>query len=151
MNLKINQKLDKAFKFKNDKQIFEFEADKMQIDFLHEIKKVLDEKDISSTDLAEKFGTSKAFISQLFSCDKRMNLIHLAKLQKFLDLKVKIDFIDSTKKAAKEIPTEIFEQKIHICERTIWKSYQHKAYSEKSYVPKHPRGKKDPINHLKVS
>ena len=142
MNLKKNQKLDKAFKFKNDKQIFEFEAYKIQIDFLHEIKKVLDEKDISSTDLAEKFGTSKAFISQLFSCDKRINLIHLNKIKKFLELKIKIDFIDSAKKSAKEIPTEIFEKKIHFCERSIWKSYQNKAYSGKSYVPKQPRVKK---------
>lgn len=78
----------KLFKFSNDKERVEFLTDRIQLDILAQITNIMRKQGISRSDLAVKLKVSKSYVSQLFSCDKRLNLKTLAQLEHILDAKL---------------------------------------------------------------
>jgi len=92
-NKKINSKeaIKLALTPIDENEQIEFDAIGIQLTFLFKVQDIMDKKGISRSDLAEKMGTSRAYITQLFGAKKFINMKTIAKLQKILDIKVKID------------------------------------------------------------
>lgn len=81
------KELENALKFENEEERIDVKASFIQLDILAEVKKIMKEKNISRTELAEKLKKSKSFVSQLFSGDKSLNLKMIAQLQEIFDAK----------------------------------------------------------------
>jgi antitoxin component HigA of HigAB toxin-antitoxin module len=86
----LRKELASTLKSSSDFEAMESEQDFLQLDILEYVSDLLKERNITRTQLAQKMGVTKSFISQLFSADKRLNLEHLVKFQRILDLKFKI-------------------------------------------------------------
>jgi transcriptional regulator with XRE-family HTH domain len=93
-NIDIENELKNLLKFDNDEEKLDFEIDVINLKLISEIKKLMDKHDINKTELAEKLGTSKSYITQLFSGDKILNLKFLAKLQRIFNVQFKGYFDD---------------------------------------------------------
>lgn len=98
MNSSNKKKIEEALKtaltpVDIDEKI-EFDAVKIQLSFLFKIQDIMDKNGISRKDLAEKMGTSKAFVTQLFGAEKFLNMKNIAKLQNVLDIKIDISPIE---------------------------------------------------------
>ena len=74
----------RLFAFENDKERINFMADRIQLDILASVADIMKQKGITRSDIAKKLTVSKSFVSQLFSCDKRLNLKTLARLEQIL-------------------------------------------------------------------
>ena len=85
--MKFNEKYDiddefsSLFEFKSQKEELKHDAYMIMFRFLSEIERIT-ENTLYKKDLAKALGTTKSFISQLFSGNKLANLISIAKLQK---------------------------------------------------------------------
>lgn len=88
-----NNEYTRLFSFKNEKERINFMADRIQLDILARMSDIMKKKNISRSDIAEKLNVSKSFVSQLFSCDKRLNLKTLARLEKVLGADFHGDFL----------------------------------------------------------
>lgn len=86
--------LEDLFKFEDEVERIELKASFIQIDILKEVKKIMEEKNISRTELAQKLKKSKSFVSQLFSGDKALNLKMIAQFQEIFDAKFVSSFMD---------------------------------------------------------
>ncbi len=73
---------------KSSVEELEIEADLIHLRILDEIDRLMQDQDMSKKDLADALGTSKSYITQLFSSNKRMNLLLLAKMQRALNMKM---------------------------------------------------------------
>jgi len=98
MNSSNKKKIEEALKaaltpVDIDEKI-EFDAVKIQLSFLFKIQDIMDKNGISRKDLAEKMGTSKAFVTQLFGAEKFLNMKNIAKLQNVLGIKIDISPIE---------------------------------------------------------
>lgn len=92
--LKIEQALKFALTPVDNNEKIEFDAIKIQLEFLFKIQDIMDKNGISRKDLAEKMGTSKAFVTQLFGAEKFLNMKNIAKLQNILNIKIDINPIE---------------------------------------------------------
>ncbi|HQO91246.1 MAG TPA: helix-turn-helix transcriptional regulator [bacterium] len=92
--LKIEEALKFALTPVDDNEKIEFDAMKMQMEFLFKIQDIMDKRGMSRKDLSEKMETSKAFVTQLFGLDKFLNMKTIAKLQNIFDIKIEIIPID---------------------------------------------------------
>ncbi len=104
MNAKEKKKIDlmikeleEALKFENEEDRIEVKASFIQLDILDEVKKLMEEKNISRTELAKKLKKSKSFVSQLFSGDKALNLKMIAQFQEIFNAKFIPAFKDYSK------------------------------------------------------
>ena len=88
------KELEELVTFKDDEERIEIKASFLQIDILKEVKTLMEEKNISRTELAQKLKKSKSFISQLFSGDKALNLKMIAQFQEIFDAKFIPSFKD---------------------------------------------------------
>lgn len=79
-----NNEYKRLFAFENDKERLNFFADRIQLDILASVADMMKKMEITQSDIAEKLKVSKSFVSQLFSCDKRLNLKTLARLEQVL-------------------------------------------------------------------
>ncbi len=70
----IQEEIKKLFEFSDDNEKLEFEKDILQIDFMEYISELMEESGMSQKSLAELIGKSPSWVSQLFSCDKRINI-----------------------------------------------------------------------------
>ncbi len=86
MEIKLNKFVSTLRK---DDEI-QFAAEMLHLDFMHLVKQRMDELGISKSELAAKVGTSKGYISQLFSGDRLVNLLMIARLQQALDIRFEI-------------------------------------------------------------
>jgi len=102
--------LEEALKFENQEDRIELKASFIQIDILKEVKKIMEEKNISRTELAGKLKKSKSFVSQLFSGDKALNLKMIAQFQEIFDAK----FIPQFKDYSEYLSTADFSKNIYI-------------------------------------
>jgi len=76
---------------KTDKEKLEFEAQMIHLDFIARLQELMIYKNINSKkELADLLGITPSFVTQLFSGEKLINLKHLAKLQRILDIKYTI-------------------------------------------------------------
>ena len=101
MNAKEKKKIDlmikeleEALSFENEEDRIEVKASFIQIDILKEVKILMEEKNISKTELARKLKKSKSFVSQLFSGDKALNLKMIAQFQEIFNAKFIPSFKD---------------------------------------------------------
>lgn len=84
-----------SFASKNAKKRFQLAADGIQIDIVNIVLEKMKKQGLSKADVAEKLDVSRSYVSQLFSCDKRMNLTTLAKLQSILRTRFLVTASDS--------------------------------------------------------
>ena len=84
-----------SFASTNDKERFQLAADGIQIDIVNIVLDKMKKEGLSKADIAEKLGVSRSYVSQLFSCDKRINLTTLAKLQTTLRTRFLVTASDS--------------------------------------------------------
>ncbi len=63
----------------------------IQMRFMSEIERLMEENDFSEKKLAELSGLSASFITQLFKGNKKLNLDTIAKFQMIFDVKFKIE------------------------------------------------------------
>lgn len=82
----ISPEFEDLFKFENEEQELEHDAKMIMFRFLSEIEKINNGKNIKNKDLADIFGTSKSYITQLLRGDKLINLLKIAKLQEAYDI-----------------------------------------------------------------
>lgn len=83
-------KIASALRFENEEDALEFRAEAMHLRFIEKIKGRMRELGINQTRIAEELGTSKGYVSQLFSGDRLLNLKTLAKLETILDIKIEL-------------------------------------------------------------
>lgn len=86
----IIQRFEELLAFKNESEKLEFEAKKLHLDFIIILSKLIEEQEISKSMLADKLGTSKSYITQLFSGDKMINLVLIARIQRVLKVNFNI-------------------------------------------------------------
>jgi transcriptional regulator with XRE-family HTH domain len=86
----ILKQFERLLAFKDGSEKLEFEASKIHLDFIEELSKMMEEQSMSKSELAEKIGTSKSYITQLFSGDKMVNLVFIAKIQRIFNVKFNI-------------------------------------------------------------
>ncbi|MCX7877333.1 MAG: helix-turn-helix domain-containing protein [Ignavibacteria bacterium] len=96
--IEIQKRLDKALMFRNQEEADLFEAEKLQLDILAQLREYMQVNRISKANIAKLLNTSKSYITQLFSGDKLLNLKTLAKLQKRLNIKFNFTLIDKKNK-----------------------------------------------------
>ncbi|MFN0204311.1 MAG: helix-turn-helix domain-containing protein [Bacteroidia bacterium] len=102
----MENKFKNILGFSSQEERILFEAEKMQLDFLAEVGKILEEKKWSKKDFAEKLGVSKSFISQIFSADKLMSMKLLAQIKQLLQIKVVIE-IENTSEIVRTFAPKI--------------------------------------------
>lgn len=90
----LMEEFQEFLKFDNDEDRIDVKASFVQLDILAEVKKIMKEKNISRTELADKLKKSKSFVSQLFSGDKALNLKMIAQFQVIFDAKFVPTFKD---------------------------------------------------------
>lgn len=83
--MKTAEKISERLKFKSDFERINFLSDTFQLDLLHQI---VESTGCRRTDIAKKLKVSDSFVSQLFSGDKRMSLVHLASLVYHFELQL---------------------------------------------------------------
>jgi plasmid maintenance system antidote protein VapI len=71
----------------------EFVADGLALDYTEEMLKIMEERGLSQTWLAEKMGVSRAHISRILNAQPNMTLLTIAKIAIALDMKVNISLV----------------------------------------------------------
>lgn len=89
-NLEFESGYDQLFSCKNPKEKIEHLAQMISYRFLSEVEKTCDEMGINKKELAEKVGTSKSYITQLFRGNKHVNTNILARFEEALDITFEI-------------------------------------------------------------
>lgn len=87
----IKREFTELLSFKSKEDELEHNAIMISFAFLSEVAKILDERGISRTELAQKLETSKSYITQLFRGNKIINAKMIAKLQYLLNIQFKIE------------------------------------------------------------
>ena len=76
----------------NKAQKIEIEKHLIQANIVSELEYIRKESGITKSQIAEKLGVSKAFISQLYAGNRFFNIEHLAKIQQGLDIRINLTF-----------------------------------------------------------
>lgn len=84
MSFRQKQSDTVSFASVNEKERLQLAADGIQIDIVNIVLEKMKKQHLSKADIAEKLGVSRSYVSQLLSCDKRINFTTLAKLQSIL-------------------------------------------------------------------
>lgn len=85
----MDTKLSKIRSFlKNDEFDIEHESKMVQSRILSSILKVVEEKNMTQTELSKKTGLKQPFLSELFNLHKKLNMNHIALFQKALEIKL---------------------------------------------------------------
>lgn len=85
-NIIINPAFESLFTFKNEEERIEHEAGMISLRILSDVEKLCEERKIKRTDLAGMVGTSKSYITQLFSGDKNINANIMARFENALGI-----------------------------------------------------------------
>lgn len=87
----ISKEFEDIFSFQNEEEEIEHDAKMLVQKFLEEVEKCFETgPQIKKKDIADAIGKSRSFVSQLYSGEKLLNFIHLAQLQKSLNLNFEI-------------------------------------------------------------
>ena len=92
-----NDIIKEIFNFENESERIQFEAEMIHLDLIEEISKLMESKGMKRADLAKALGTTKGYVTQLFSGDRLLNMKTLAKIQTIFGVKVKIGFQENKK------------------------------------------------------
>jgi len=90
MNSKRVNEWKDIFAFAGEKEKIEHEADVLSYLIAQEIKRGLQQQNISSKEFARMIGTSPAYVTQVFRGDKRVNMVFLAKVVQKTKLRLSI-------------------------------------------------------------
>ncbi len=101
----IEAKFNSFFSRLTIENSIEFVAETIHADFICLVEQIMKEQGLSYKELAEKLGTSKGYVSQLFSGKKLVNLEMIARLQKVLDIHFEIV---PRKKITQQVPVNLF-------------------------------------------
>lgn len=93
MIMSSNDLIKEVFKFENDDDAVQFEAETIHLDLINEISKLMSLKNMNKAELAKALGTTKGYVSQLFSGEKLLNLKTLAKIQRIFGVKLNLQFV----------------------------------------------------------
>lgn len=114
-NIVINPEFAHLLSFKNEEEKIEHDAQMISYRILSEVEKLCDDKKIKKKDLAEMVGTSKSYITQLFTGTKNINTYIMAKFENVLDvtfeIKLKLNEESYHEFFSKQIGTEVFTNK----------------------------------------
>jgi len=91
MSIDLND-IDLSYYPDNEEEKNERQATFLSLKIMIELEKIRKQKRMKYSEIAEKLNLSKAFVSQLFSGDKLMNLKTLAKINQLFNLKVDFNF-----------------------------------------------------------
>lgn len=86
----ISPEFEDLFGFDSQEEELEHDAKMIMFRFFSELEKVNNDKEIKNKDLAEIFGSSQSYVTQLMRGDKLINLLKLAKLQNAFDVTFEI-------------------------------------------------------------
>ena len=84
---------ESLFLFENKKEKDEYNAQMISYRILSEVERVCEERKLKKKDLAEKIGTSKSYITQLFRGNKSINTTVMAKFEDALEITFSIKAI----------------------------------------------------------
>ena len=73
-------------------QMIDIEKHLIQSELINQFEKIRIENDLSQKEFAAKLGFKPSFLSQLYAANKFFNLTHLAKIQRFFDVKIRFNF-----------------------------------------------------------
>ena len=137
-NIVINPEFENLLRFKNDEEKIEHYAQMISYRILSEVEKLCDEKGLKKKDLAEMTGTSKSYITQLFTGAKSINTYTMAKFENVLDVSFEIhlklneesysDFI------SKQLNTNLFTKKHLPTDEGTWYFCYNKKKATKEIV-----------------
>ena len=88
--LTIQKKFEDILKFKDDKEKLEFDIERFQLNFVHEILILMEEQNIEKEKLAKLLGITEKKLSEYFAVDRLFDLKIMFKLQEIFDIKFKI-------------------------------------------------------------
>jgi transcriptional regulator with XRE-family HTH domain len=86
----IDPEFEDLFNFKNEEEQLDHDAKMIMFRFFNELEKLEIDTPIRNKDIAEIFGSSKSYVTQLMRGDKLINLLKIAKLQKSYDITFEI-------------------------------------------------------------
>ena len=86
----IDPEFEDLFNFKSEEEELEHDAKMIMFRFFNELEKLEVDTPIRNKDIAEIFGTSKSYVTQLMRGDKLINLLKIAKLQNSYDVTFEI-------------------------------------------------------------
>jgi transcriptional regulator with XRE-family HTH domain len=112
-NEKMMNELESLLAFNDEKGKTELEATLLHLKFVRIIEDAMRQEGISKKILAEKLGTSKSYITQLFSGDKLLNMKTLARLEQLLDINFAIK-AEPKRPAFNTVDCKIFMRKYNI-------------------------------------
>src|SRR5580658_1813561 len=90
----IKNKFNDLLVFKNEEEEMEHEATMLSLRFISAFNKLMGTS-VTKKNIADAIGTSKSYVTQLFNGSKLLNLETIIKIQKALNAKVKISFIEN--------------------------------------------------------
>ena len=73
-------------------QLIEIEKHLIQAEIVDQLEMLRVDNKLSHKELAEILGFHPSFLSQLYAANKFFNLSHLAKIQRFFDVKINFSF-----------------------------------------------------------
>jgi len=133
-NIIISPGFEDLFSFKNEEEKLEHDAQMISYKILSEIEKLCDERKIKKKDLAELVGTSKSYITQLFSGVKSINTNIMAKFENALDVKFEIRLKQNGESyenfLGKQLNADIFTNKRLATPHGAWYYYQYNKGTE---------------------
>ena len=91
----IKKAFEKLFNTITPEEQIEHDAQLLAFSFLSIIDKEMEEKKMTRKELAEKTGTSQAYITQLFRGNRKPNLNILARIQKALEIEFNVTTKDA--------------------------------------------------------
>ena len=103
MTSKVKTSWDDILKFKDRKEQMEHHADMLSLKIALDIKRYLEDNEISYKDLAAQMGTSAAYITQVLRGDKRINMLFLARLMSALGIEISLNITADKKSARTEL------------------------------------------------
>lgn len=86
----IDPQFEDLFNFKSEEEQLEHDAKMIMFRFFNELEKLEFDSPIRNKDIAEIFGSSKSYVTQLMRGDKLINLLKIAKIQKSYDITFEI-------------------------------------------------------------
>lgn len=108
-----NNIIKEVFSFENEEDTIQFEAEMIHLDLINEISRLMDSRKMNKAELAKSLGTTKGYVTQLFSGDRLLNLKTLAKIQQIFDVRIKLQFVEKTKSkkaAGRKLQGRIYDE-----------------------------------------
>jgi transcriptional regulator with XRE-family HTH domain len=123
----ISEEYQDLLSFKTKEEKIEHDAQMISYRILSEIEKVCEERRIKKKDLAEMVGTSKSYITQLFTGAKSINTQIMAKFEEALDITFEIQLKLNEDSYSDFLSKQMSTQMLNKClstQRGTWYYYE---------------------------